>query len=148
MILQRYIKKVLQGSYGKLYQFLELDSITGEERTVNSFDSRMLQELAQEAPPEILYINSKRGADASGYYLGEKFVVQKGSKFAASTSPKCPQRYIKLREGLVLDGILVPLHNQLLLMQDTEFESPMAAMGTVIGGWAKGLQGWKEAGRR
>ena len=148
MILQRYIRKVLQSSYGKLYKFLELDPITGEEKTVAPFESRMFQEPAQEALSEILYINSKRGADASGFYLGEKFVVQKGSKFAASNSPKCPQRYIKLREGLVLDGILIPLHNQLLLMQDAEFESPMAAMGAVIGGWAKGLQGWKETGKK
>lgn len=148
MILHRYIQKVLQSSYGKLYQYLELDPITGEEKTVNSFDSRMIQELPQEELPEIFYISSKRGADASGYYRGGKFIVQKGSKFAASNSPKCPVRFLKLREELVLDGALISLHNQLLLMYDVEFETPMTAMGAAIGGWAKGQQGWKETGKR
>ena len=91
----------------------------------------MFQELEEEAPPEMLYSNSRRGVDASGYYFGEKFIVQKGSEFAALTSPECPQRSKILREGLVFQGILISFLNQLLLMQDVEFESPIVAIQVV-----------------
>lgn len=30
-------------------------------------------------------------------------------------------------------------------MEDTEFDSPMMAMGAVIGGWVRGSHDWKEA---
>lgn len=143
MITQRYVKKVIPSTHGELYQFLELDPIIGEDKTVFPFETGTFQELIQEEIPEILTITSKRGANASGFYRGEKFVVQKGSKFAATTTPKCPNKYVKLREGLILDGLLIPLHQQLFLLEDVEFESPVAAMGTVIGGWGRGSHNWK-----
>ncbi|MDQ0429520.1 hypothetical protein QOZ98_002348 [Planomicrobium stackebrandtii] len=141
-----YVKKIQHPTEGELYQFLELDAQTSEEQIIDPFESGMLQLYPEkELAPDIFSITSKRGADATGFYRGEKFVVQRGSKFAASTSPKCPKKYIKLRENLVLDKLLVPFQHQLLLMEDTEFNSPMMAMGAVIGGWVRGSHDWKEA---
>ena len=141
-----YVKKIHHPQEGELYQFLELDAETGEERAIDPFESGMLQLHAETEPtPEIFSITSKRGADATGFYRGEKVVVQRGSKFAASTSPKCPKKYVKLRENLVLDKLLVPFEQQFLLMEDAEFASPMMAMGAVIGGWVRGSHDWKEA---
>ncbi|MBT2570035.1 methionine sulfoxide reductase [Planococcus sp. ISL-110] len=144
-----YVKKIYHPQEGELYQFLELDAQTGEEQTIDPFESGMLKFYPEtEAVPDIFSITSKRGADATGFYRSEKFVVQRGSKFAASTSPKCPKKYVKLRENLVLDKLLVPFEHQLLLMEDTEFDSPMLAMGAVIGGWVRGSHDWKEAGKK
>ncbi|MDN3427446.1 DUF4357 domain-containing protein [Microbacterium sp. APC 3898] len=141
-----YLKKIQHPQEGELYQFLELDTETGEEQAIDPFESGMLQLHAETEPEvEIFSITSKRGADATGFYRGEKFVVQRGSKFAASTSPKCPKKYVKLRENLVLDKLLIPFEHQFLLMEDTEFTSPMMAMGAVIGGWVRGSHDWKEA---
>ena len=136
-MLQRYIKKVLLSTYGKLYQFLKLGPITDEENTVYPFEIGVFSEVIQEELPKILIITSERGVDASGFYRGGKFVVQKGSKFAASTFSKCLKKYGKLREGLILEGILISLHQQLFLLEDVEFDSLGAAMGTVIGSWGK-----------
>ncbi|TWT01869.1 methionine sulfoxide reductase [Planomicrobium sp. CPCC 101079] len=142
-----YIKKVAHDTQGELYQFLYLNPETGQEEAVDPFETGLFQEVT--APePELLEIRSKRGADAKGYYRGEKFVVMRASKFAASTSPKCPKRYVKLREHLLLEGLLVPLGAQLLVMQDIEFESPMAAMGSAIGGWVRGPHDWKEVKKK
>lgn len=140
-----YVKKIQHPQEGELYQFLELDAQTGEEQAIDPFESGMLQLYAEKEPaPETFSITSKRGADATGFYRDAKFVVQRGSKFAASTSPKCPKKYVKLRENLVLDKLLVPFEHQFLLMEDTEFASPMMAMGAVIGGWVRGSHDWKE----
>lgn len=139
-----YLKKIQHPQQGQLYQFLERDVETGKEQTIDPFDSGMLQlQFERESLPKLFSITSKRSADATGFYRGEKFIVQRGAKFAASTSPKCPKKYIKLRENLVLDKLLVSLQHQFLLMEDTEFDSPMMAMGAVIGGWVRGSHDWK-----
>lgn len=144
MTKTQFVKRITHPDYGELYQFYEVDRVTQEETMVDPFDAGLLQMAAEEEElPEILAITSRRGADASGYYAGEKFVVQKGSKFAVSTTAKCPKHYVKLREKLILEGLLIPLHDQLFLLEDVEFESARAAMGTVIGGWAKGPHGWE-----
>ena len=139
------VKRITHPNYGALSKFFELDEATRQETPVDPFDAGILLMAIEEQLPEILTITSKRGADASGYHAGEKFVVLKGSKFAASTSPKCPKYYVKLREKLILEGLLIPLHNQLFLMEDYQFDSPMLAMGTVIGGWVRGPHHWKKA---
>lgn len=144
MTKTQFVKRVTHPDYGELYQFFELDGETREETLVDPFDAGiLLMAVEEEVLPEILTITSKRGAEASGYYAGEKFVVQKGSKFAVSTTAKCPKSYVRLREKLILEGLLIPLHNQLFLLEDVEFETATTAMGTVIGGWAKGPHGWK-----
>ncbi len=144
-----YVKAIQHPQEGKLYQFLELDTETGQEQIDDPFESGMLQlHSPLDEALELFFITSKRGADATGFYRGNKFVVKRGAKFAASTSPKCPKKYVKLRENLVLDKLLVPFQHQLLLMEDTEFDSPMMAMGAVIGGWVRGSHDWKAANNK
>ena len=144
MTKTQFVKRITHPDYGELYKFFEVDEATRQETPVDPFDAGILLMAVEEQLPEILTIASKRGADASGYHTGDKFVVLKGSKFAASTSPKCPNYYVKLREKLILEGLLIPLHNQLFLLEDYEFDSPMLAMGTVIGGWVRGPHDWKK----
>lgn len=144
MTKTQFVKRITHPDYGELYKFFEVDAETQAETPVDPFDTGILLMAVEEQLPEILTITSKRGAEASGYHDGEKFIVQKGSKFAASTSAKCPKHYVKLREKLILAGLLIPLHNQLFLMEDYTFDSPMLAMGTVIGGWVKGPHNWKK----
>ncbi|MFD1032471.1 DUF4357 domain-containing protein [Metaplanococcus flavidus] len=138
-----FVKRITHPDYGELYKFFELDAETQEETPVDPFDAGILLMAVEEQLPEILTITSKRGADASGYYAGEKFVVMKGSKFAASTTAKCPKSFVKLREKLILEGLLIPLHSQLFLLEDYEFDSPMIAMGIVIGSRGSGPHSWK-----
>ncbi|WP_033541028.1 methionine sulfoxide reductase [Planococcus sp. CAU13] len=143
MTKTHFVKRITQPDYGELYQFYEVDKATREETPVDPFDAGLLLMAVEEELPEILTITSKRGADASGYYMGEKFIVLKGSKFAVSTTAKCPKNYVRLREKLVLEGLLIPLHNQLFLLEDYVFDNAVIAMGTVVGGWGKGPHGWK-----
>lgn len=143
MTKTQFVKRITHPDFGQVYQFYEVDADTQQERFVDPFDAGLLTLAVKEELPEILTITSKRGADASGYYMGEKFIVQKGSKFAASTTAKCPKSYVRLREKLVLEGLLIPLHNQLFLLEDYEFDTATIAMGTVVGGWGRGPHSWK-----
>lgn len=149
MTTDYFVKKVLHPTEGELYQFIGVDTETGEETIIDPFEAGMLERVGEPEPekPELLFITSKRGADATGYHAGDKFVVTRGSKFAASTSPKCPKKYVVHRENLILDGLLVPVHKGLLLMEDVAFDSPMAAMGAVIGGWVRGPHDWKKTNK-
>jgi hypothetical protein len=148
MATDYFIKKIPHGIYGDLYQFLAVDAETGEERSVNPFEAGLLEGAYAEEGPPLLFVKSKRGADACGYRRGSRFVVQKGSKFAASVSPKCPKKYIRHREELILAKMLMPLHEGLLVMEDIEFDSPTAALGAAIGSWARAEHGWKEQGEK
>ncbi|MGO1058548.1 methionine sulfoxide reductase [Planococcus sp. FY231025] len=141
-----FIKKVPHERYGELYQFLEVDRETGEGAVVDPFEAGLLVGMQPQEHP-LLFVKSKRGADARGFHRGQGFVVQKGSKFAASVSAKCPKKHIRRREELMLAKLLVPLHTQLLVMEDIEFDSPIAALGAAIGGWARAEHGWKEQER-
>lgn len=143
MATERFIRKLDHSIYGRLYQFVEVDGETGREEIVEPFSTGLFRKVEQQELRELLAVKSKRGADAAGFHRDEKFVVQKGSKFAASTSPKCPKKYISIREALILQKQLVPVHGQLLLMEDVAFDTSRIAMGVVIGGWAKGLHNWK-----
>lgn len=143
------IRKVAHDIYGEVYQFLAVDLEAGTQEAVDPYESGLLQRPAPlEQAPELLYITSKRGAEAEGYYKGERFVVKLGSKFAPSTSPKCPKKYVRLREELLLSKLIIPLHGKLLVMEDIEFDSPMSAMGAAIGGWVRGAHAWKKLGKK
>lgn len=149
MAKEYIIQQVVHDMYGELYRFLAVDGVAGTQETVDPYESGLLRELVAMPPaPELLYITSKRGAAAEGYYIGDRFVVKLGSKFAASTSPKCPKKYVRLREELLLRKLLIPLHGQLLVMEDIEFDSPTSAMGAAIGGWVKGAHNWKKLGKK
>ncbi|WP_088006078.1 DUF4357 domain-containing protein [Indiicoccus explosivorum] len=143
MATERFIRKMDHSIYGRLYQFVEFDPETGQEEIVEPFHTGLFRKVEQQELRELLAIRSKRGAEAVGFHREDEFIVQKGSKFAASTSPKCPKKYIRMREALILDGSLLPVHGRLLLTKNTAFDSPRTAAGVVIGGWAKGLHDWK-----
>lgn len=59
MAKEVYLKKIIHDTHGELYQFLELDPASGEERVISPLDAGMFRETVPE--PELLYIQSKRG---------------------------------------------------------------------------------------
>lgn len=73
------IRKVAHEIYGEVYQFLAVDVEAGTQEVVDPYESSLLQRpVSLEPAPELLYITSKRGAEAEGYYKGERFVVKLG----------------------------------------------------------------------
>lgn len=93
-----------------------------------------------------LFFCKGSGADGVGEYTTEGFVVHKGSKgraeIVASIQGTSNER---LRNQLVLDGILTAQNGQLVFTRDHLFSSPSMAAMAVMGRSANGWIEWKAA---
>lgn len=93
-----------------------------------------------EAHPEMLYIKTKNGINASGFISSEGFVVCKGSVVKSSINAKsAPKGAIKRREKLIADGTIVDD----TFVRDTLFSSPTAASDLIMGNNTSGPREWK-----
>lgn len=95
------------------------------------------------AEKELFYCKGS-GADGVGEYTSEGFVVHKGSRgradIVASIQGTSNER---LRNQLVLDGILSAQKGQLVFTRDHLFSSPSMAAMAVMGRSANGWIEWK-----
>jgi hypothetical protein len=89
------------------------------------------------------YINSVRGANATGVITDKGFKVIEGSYFAHSVSDSYQTTYVELRSELISSKILVFDERGLKLTKDYMFSSPSTAAGLVMGRSANGLTEWK-----
>lgn len=94
------------------------------------------------------YINAARGAEAQGISTNEGFVVLKDSCIANSITNSFPKNWIKLRETLITDNIIVEKNGNFAFKSDFLFTSPSAAAAIVMGRSANGLTEWKLADGR
>lgn len=93
-----------------------------------------------EVHPEMLYIKTKNGINASGFVSPEGFVVCKGSIVKSSIHAKsAPKGAIKRREKLIADGTIVDD----TFVRDTLFSSPTSASDLIMGNNTSGPREWK-----
>jgi hypothetical protein len=88
-------------------------------------------------------IKAARGADGQGEPTSDGFVVFKGSKAAGSIVMSMTSSFIKLREKLINEGVLVNKGEYLEFSDDYIFSSPSTAAVMVMGRNANGLTEWK-----
>ncbi len=115
---------------------------------VNALGYKIFEELrkAQTYEEEVrntFYINSARGANSKGQMTNEGFVVLKDSEIANSLTNSFPQNWIKVRQSLIDDRIIVEVNGKLIFREDYLFSSPSAAAAIVMGRSANGLTEWK-----
>ena len=84
-------------------------------------------------------------ADAQGFYNSDgSFVVKKGSKIKAKTSPgSIGYSFEKKRDSLLKEGVLKEIEDSYELKKDVIFNSPSGAAGFVLGRSSNGYQDWK-----
>lgn len=93
-------------------------------------------------------ISASRGAEARAVLTSDGMVVLKDSTAAGSEVPSTPESIIKLRQQLLVDGILVQQNGVIAFARDHLFSSPSGAAGVVLGRSANGWIEWKDmAGR-
>jgi hypothetical protein len=92
---------------------------------------------------EILYIKATRGADAQGEQTSDGFVVFKTSKAAGSIVHSAPLNLTKLRDKLIVDGIMIDKSEYFEFTDDYIFSSPSTAAAIIMGRNANGLKEWK-----
>ena len=105
------------------------------------FDEKREFKLKQKQ--ETFFIKSARNADGQGEPTSDGFVVFKGSKAAASIVNSMAPSFIKLRQKLIDDGVLVNQNEFFEFSDDYIFSSPSTAAVMVMGRNANGLIEWR-----
>jgi len=91
-----------------------------------------------------LFYCTRSGAQATGEYTEEGFVVLKGSiGRVLSDERHLGRAYTKQRDALVQDGKAVIENGQLVFKEDVLFPSPSGAAAVVVGSAANGWKEWK-----
>jgi len=106
------------------------------------FDEK--REIKPQQKQENFYIKSARGADGQGVQTSEGFVVFKGSKVAVESVKSFPPNFVKIRNKLIDENILLHKGEYYEVTEDYLFSSPSTAAAIVMGRNANGLEEWKQ----
>ena len=101
------------------------------------------REIKQKHRQNTFMIKSARGADGLGEPTSDGFVVLKGSKAAGTIVNSMTSSFVKLREKLIDDNVLVDKGEYCEFSEDYIFSSPSTAAVMVMGRNANGLTEWK-----
>ena len=113
---------------------------------VNTLGHKVFEEKREYKPKqkqEVFFIKAARGADGLGEPTSDGFVVFKGSKAAFTVVNSMTSNFIKLRDKLIEDQILVNKGEYFEFTEDYIFSSPSTAAVIVMGRNANGLTEWK-----
>ena len=113
---------------------------------VNTLGHKVFDEKREFKPKqkqETFFIKAARNAAGQGEPTSDGFVVFKGSKAAAIIVNSMSTSFIKLRQRLIDDGILVNQNEFFEFSDDYIFSSPSRAAVMVMGRNANGLIEWR-----
>lgn len=113
---------------------------------VNTLGHKVFDEKREFKPKqkqETFFIKSVRSADGQGEPSSDGFVVFKGSKAAATIVNSMTPNFIKLRQKLIDDGVLINKIEYFEFSDDYIFSSPSTAAVMIMGRNANGLTEWK-----
>jgi hypothetical protein len=114
---------------------------------VNTLGHKVFNEKRELKPNQkldIFYINSTRGADGQGEPTSDGFVVFKGSKAANAVVNSIAPSFIKLRQKLIDEGVIINMNDYFEFSVDYVFSSPSTAAAMIMGRNANGLIEWKQ----
>lgn len=92
---------------------------------------------------ETFLIKAARGADGQGEPTSDGFVVFKGSKAASTIVNSMTPSFIKFRQKLIDEGVLIDRLEYFEFSDDYVFSSPSTAAVIIMGRNANGLSEWK-----
>ena len=113
---------------------------------VNTLGHKVFDEKREFKPrqkQETFFIKSVRSADGQGEPSSDGFVVFKGSKAAATIVNSMTPNFIKLRQKLIDEGVLINKIEYFEFLDDYIFSSPSTAAVMIMGRNANGLTEWK-----
>ncbi len=113
---------------------------------VNTLGHKVFDEKRDVKPKqklETFSIKAARGADGHGEPTSDGFVVFKGSKAASTIVNSMTPGFIKFRQKLIDEGMLINKIEYFEFSDDYIFSSPSTAAVIVMGRNANGLSEWK-----
>jgi glycerol-3-phosphate cytidylyltransferase-like family protein len=114
---------------------------------VNTLGHKVFDEKREFKPKqkqETFFIKSARFADGEGEPTSDGFVVFKGSKAAGTTVNSITSTFVKIRQKLIDEGVLLKKGEFYEFSEDYIFSSPSTAAVMVMGRNANGLTEWKQ----
>lgn len=105
------------------------------------FDEK--REFKRKQKQETFFIKSVRSADGQGEPSSDGFVVFKGSKAAATIVNSMTPNFIKFRQKLIDEAVLINKIEYYEFSDDYIFSSPSTAAVMIMGRNANGLTEWK-----
>lgn len=114
---------------------------------VNTLGHKVFEEKREFKPKqkqETFFIRSARGANGEGEPTSDGFVVFKGSKAAGTIVTSITPNFVKIRQKLIDEGILVNKGEFYEFDEDYIFSSPSTAAVMIMGRNANGLTEWKQ----
>lgn len=113
---------------------------------VNALGHKVFEEkrdLKPKISQSTFVIKAARGADGKGEPSSDGFVVFKGSKAAGSIVNSMTTSFVKLRQQLIDEEVLIDKGEFFEFSEDYIFSSPSTAAVMVMGRNANGLVEWK-----
>lgn len=113
---------------------------------VNTLGHKVFEEKREFKPKQkqdSFFIKAARGADGQGEPTSDGFVVFKNSKASTTIVNSMTSNFIKYRQKLIDEGVLVDKGEFLEFSDDYIFSSPSTAAVMVMGRNANGLTEWK-----
>jgi hypothetical protein len=113
---------------------------------VNTLGHKVFEEKREFKPKQkqdSFFIKAARGADGQGEPTSDGFVVFKSSKASSTIVNSMTSNFIKYRQKLIDEGVLVDKGDFLEFSDDYIFSSPSTAAVMVMGRNANGLTEWK-----
>lgn len=114
---------------------------------VNTLGHKVFDEKREFKPKqkqELFFIKSIRNADGQGAPTSDGFVVFKGSKASGTTVNSMSPSFVKLRQKLIDENVLISKDDFLEFSDDYIFSSPSTAAVIIMGRNANGLMEWKQ----
>ena len=92
---------------------------------------------------KLLYINAK-GIKATGYELGNNFVVCKGSQVYLENTSSIDKYLVDTRIELLKQEVIIDNDKHYIFTEDYQFSSPSTAAGIILGRNSNGRIEWKD----
>jgi len=98
--------------------------------------------VAETSSGATVFTLTTRTLTAKAIITNEGVVVLSGSQAAPRPQPNLSPGYIRKREELVTDGVLIPESDHMVFTREYLFTSPSAASSVIIGSNSSGPQYW------
>lgn len=125
------------------FQQIPMDDFFGDCCYLTSFIGLKIFEKLNPKKDNLFYLTREGGTECTGTFVGEKFVVLKGSSICNKVAKSLKERHKKLRDAVIKNFAQVK-KGVITLTSDVSFDSPSTASCVCLGYSSNGWISWKD----
>ncbi len=135
---------ISEAEYAEVEEFLHyviMLTVVLNYQIVNTTEEQSNQDLTKKT----FFISNTKGITAKGILTDEGFLVKQNSKVSKETSESYYKPYLKQRNKLKEQKILIEEGEFFIFTKDYMFKSPSASASIILGITANGKEHWRRA---